>query len=199
MPGICLRTWGLICQVWFHLLVRRVQYVFLWCSLSSAGGRGEVERHALVSAGSKRPARHQLELSAHADCSRRSQPVWVCVQSNKIYQISNGTTTSPICPRVGTVHADSNPFVRLSICCEWCHATGSISSCDAFLNVFQARGLRPEVICPCASSSEAMTVAIRRSDDVTAAFWFCYAFGYVTDPLAISKNAAFWGRLKHAI
>uniref|UniRef100_H2MNP8 Disco interacting A n=1 Tax=Oryzias latipes TaxID=8090 RepID=H2MNP8_ORYLA len=38
----------------------------------------------------------------------------------------------------------------------------SISSCDAFLNVFQARGLRPEVICPCASSSEAMTVAIRR-------------------------------------
>ncbi|CAL8240921.1 unnamed protein product [Merluccius merluccius] len=38
----------------------------------------------------------------------------------------------------------------------------SISSCDAFLNVFQSRGLRPEVICPCASSSEAMTVAIRR-------------------------------------
>ncbi|KAJ8253028.1 hypothetical protein GJAV_G00208330 [Gymnothorax javanicus] len=38
----------------------------------------------------------------------------------------------------------------------------SISSCDAFLNVFQARGLRPEVICPCASSAEAMTVALRR-------------------------------------
>ncbi|XP_028971471.2 disco-interacting protein 2 homolog A isoform X3 [Esox lucius] len=38
----------------------------------------------------------------------------------------------------------------------------SISSCDAFLNVFQARGLRPEVICPCASSAEALTVAIRR-------------------------------------
>ncbi|XP_064167595.1 disco-interacting protein 2 homolog A-like isoform X4 [Anguilla rostrata] len=38
----------------------------------------------------------------------------------------------------------------------------SISSCDAFLNVFQARGLRPEVICPCAGSAEAMTVAIRR-------------------------------------
>ncbi|KAJ8793657.1 hypothetical protein J1605_003665 [Eschrichtius robustus] len=37
----------------------------------------------------------------------------------------------------------------------------SISSCDAFLNVFQARGLRPEVICPCASSPEALTVAIR--------------------------------------
>lgn len=40
--------------------------------------------------------------------------------------------------------------------------TGSISSCDAFLNVFQSRGLRPEVICPCASSPEALTVAIRR-------------------------------------
>ncbi|CAL9689779.1 unnamed protein product [Knipowitschia caucasica] len=38
----------------------------------------------------------------------------------------------------------------------------SISSCDAFVNVFQNRGLRPEVICPCACSSEALTVAIRR-------------------------------------
>ncbi|XP_034741432.1 disco-interacting protein 2 homolog A isoform X12 [Etheostoma cragini] len=42
----------------------------------------------------------------------------------------------------------------------------SISSCDAFLNVFQARGLRPEVICPCASSSEAMTVALRRPPEM---------------------------------
>ncbi|MBN3295176.1 DIP2A protein, partial [Amia calva] len=42
----------------------------------------------------------------------------------------------------------------------------SISSCDAFLNVFQARGLRPEVICPCASSSEGMTVAIRRPPEM---------------------------------
>lgn len=39
---------------------------------------------------------------------------------------------------------------------------GSVSSCDAFLNVFQSHGLKPEVICPCASSTEAMTVAIRR-------------------------------------
>ncbi|XP_056148622.1 disco-interacting protein 2 homolog C isoform X1 [Lampris incognitus] len=38
----------------------------------------------------------------------------------------------------------------------------SISSCDAFLNVFQSKGLKPEVICPCASSPEALTVAIRR-------------------------------------
>ncbi|XP_074045977.1 disco-interacting protein 2 homolog A isoform X4 [Macrotis lagotis] len=41
----------------------------------------------------------------------------------------------------------------------------SVSSCDAFLNVFQSKGLRPEVICPCASSSEALTVAIRRPPD----------------------------------
>uniref|UniRef100_A0A5F8HFP3 Disco interacting C n=1 Tax=Monodelphis domestica TaxID=13616 RepID=A0A5F8HFP3_MONDO len=41
----------------------------------------------------------------------------------------------------------------------------SISSCDAFLNVFQSKGLRQEVICPCASSPEALTVAIRRPTD----------------------------------
>ncbi|KAK3575123.1 hypothetical protein QTP86_020806 [Hemibagrus guttatus] len=38
----------------------------------------------------------------------------------------------------------------------------SVSSCDAFLNVFQNHGLKPEVVCPCATSPEAMTVAIRR-------------------------------------
>ncbi|XP_041928744.1 disco-interacting protein 2 homolog C-like isoform X2 [Alosa sapidissima] len=38
----------------------------------------------------------------------------------------------------------------------------SVSSCDAFLNVFQTKGLRPEVICPCASSAEALTISIRR-------------------------------------
>ncbi|NXC16636.1 DIP2C protein, partial [Corythaeola cristata] len=43
--------------------------------------------------------------------------------------------------------------------------SGSISSCDAFLNVFQSKGLRQEVICPCASSPEALTVAIRRPTD----------------------------------
>uniref|UniRef100_A0A8C2Z4V9 Disco-interacting protein 2 homolog Bb n=1 Tax=Cyclopterus lumpus TaxID=8103 RepID=A0A8C2Z4V9_CYCLU len=38
----------------------------------------------------------------------------------------------------------------------------SVSSCDAFLNVFQSHGLKPEAVCPCATSPEAMTVAIRR-------------------------------------
>ena len=42
------------------------------------------------------------------------------------------------------------------------YSSGSVSSCDAFLNVFQSHGLKPEVICPCATSPEAMTVAIRR-------------------------------------
>ena len=39
---------------------------------------------------------------------------------------------------------------------------GSLTSCDAFLNLFQSKGLKPEAICPCASSSEALTVSIRR-------------------------------------
>ncbi|XP_078728127.1 disco-interacting protein 2 homolog C-like isoform X9 [Lampetra fluviatilis] len=38
----------------------------------------------------------------------------------------------------------------------------SVSSCDAFLNTFQSRGLKPDAICPCASSPEGLTVAIRR-------------------------------------
>uniref|UniRef100_A0A3P8VB26 Disco interacting C n=1 Tax=Cynoglossus semilaevis TaxID=244447 RepID=A0A3P8VB26_CYNSE len=38
----------------------------------------------------------------------------------------------------------------------------SVSSCDAFVNVFQSKGLRSEVVCPCVSSSEALTVALRR-------------------------------------
>ena len=38
----------------------------------------------------------------------------------------------------------------------------SLSSCDQFLSVFQSKGLRPDAICPCASSSETMTVAVRR-------------------------------------
>ncbi|XP_014227393.1 disco-interacting protein 2 homolog A isoform X1 [Trichogramma pretiosum] len=38
----------------------------------------------------------------------------------------------------------------------------SLSSCDQFLSVFQPKGLRPDAVCPCASSSEALTVSIRR-------------------------------------
>ncbi|WAR09517.1 DIP2C-like protein, partial [Mya arenaria] len=38
----------------------------------------------------------------------------------------------------------------------------SLTSCDAFLNAFQPKGLKPEAICPCASSSEALTVSVRR-------------------------------------
>ncbi|XP_044014875.1 disco-interacting protein 2 isoform X6 [Aphidius gifuensis] len=38
----------------------------------------------------------------------------------------------------------------------------SLSSCDQFLSVFQPKGLRPDAVCPCASSSEALTVSVRR-------------------------------------
>uniref|UniRef100_A0A1B6LJF6 AMP-dependent synthetase/ligase domain-containing protein n=1 Tax=Graphocephala atropunctata TaxID=36148 RepID=A0A1B6LJF6_9HEMI len=38
----------------------------------------------------------------------------------------------------------------------------SLSSCDQFLSVFQAKGLRPDAVCPCASSSECLTVSVRR-------------------------------------
>uniref|UniRef100_A0A8C1U5L8 Disco-interacting protein 2 homolog Ca n=1 Tax=Cyprinus carpio TaxID=7962 RepID=A0A8C1U5L8_CYPCA len=55
-----------------------------------------------------------------------------------------------------------NPLSWIQKVCQY---KGSISSCDAFLNVFQSKGLRPEVICPCASSAEALTVAIRRPTD----------------------------------
>ncbi|XP_061150426.1 disco-interacting protein 2 homolog C-like isoform X2 [Syngnathus typhle] len=38
----------------------------------------------------------------------------------------------------------------------------SVSSCDAFLNVFRTKGLKSGIICPCAGSPEALSVAIRR-------------------------------------
>lgn len=38
----------------------------------------------------------------------------------------------------------------------------SLSSCDQFINVFNARGLRPESLCPCAASPEALTISLRR-------------------------------------
>ena len=53
--------------------------------------------------------------------------------------------------------------IWIDICSCVC-VVGSVSSCDAFLNVFLNHGLKPEVICPCATSPEAMTVALRRYD-----------------------------------
>ena len=37
-----------------------------------------------------------------------------------------------------------------------------MSACDAFFNTFEQRGLRAEVLCPCAYSPETLTIAIRR-------------------------------------
>ena len=39
---------------------------------------------------------------------------------------------------------------------------GSLSACDAFISAFEMKGLKPESLCPCASSSETLTIAIRR-------------------------------------
>ncbi|XP_072930809.1 disco-interacting protein 2 isoform X2 [Epargyreus clarus] len=39
----------------------------------------------------------------------------------------------------------------------------SLSSCDQFLSVFQSKGVRGDAICPCACSSESMTVCVRRA------------------------------------
>uniref|UniRef100_A0AAX7VFI3 DMAP1-binding domain-containing protein n=1 Tax=Astatotilapia calliptera TaxID=8154 RepID=A0AAX7VFI3_ASTCA len=66
------------------------------------------------------------------------------------------------------IHTISVPYAVMKACpLSWVQRVhihkGSVSSCDAFLNKFQSHGLKPEVICPCATSPEAMTVAIRRS------------------------------------
>ncbi|KAL2293777.1 hypothetical protein Nmel_018840 [Mimus melanotis] len=65
------------------------------------------------------------------------------------------------------LHTISVPYSVMKTCpLSWVqrvHAhKGSVSSCDAFLSLFQSHGLKPEAICPCATSPEAMTVAIRR-------------------------------------
>ena len=53
---------------------------FVFVPPYSAGSSGEIEGHALVSARSEGPERHQPELTAHVDRSRRSQPLWVHLQ-----------------------------------------------------------------------------------------------------------------------
>ncbi|RZF49299.1 hypothetical protein LSTR_LSTR012669 [Laodelphax striatellus] len=51
----------------------------------------------------------------------------------------------------------------------------SLSSCDQFLSVFQAKGLRPDAVCPCASSSECLTVSVGEicvsSEATGAQYW----------------------------
>ena len=43
-----------------------------------------------------------------------------------------------------------------------CFYLGSLSACDAFISAFEMKGLKAESLCPCASSSETLTIAIRR-------------------------------------
>ncbi|MEJ1271230.1 hypothetical protein NN561_002065 [Cricetulus griseus] len=63
-------------------------------------------------------------------------------------------STQAKCPCLTGLDVSGKPVYTLTY--------GSVSSCDAFLSLFQSHGLKPEAICPCATSAEAMTVAIRR-------------------------------------
>lgn len=80
----------------------------------------------------------------------------------------------------------STPELKLSWLSYCFCLSGSISSCDAFLNVFQTKGLRTEVICPCASSPEALTVAIRRYVNTTST-------SQIMQRCAAVSHACTWG------
>uniref|UniRef100_A0A7N6AID4 DMAP1-binding domain-containing protein n=1 Tax=Anabas testudineus TaxID=64144 RepID=A0A7N6AID4_ANATE len=86
---------------------------------------------------------------------------------NRIHTISVPYAVMKACPLswVQRVHIHKGKLQSLRYFIVFqgnTHEIRSVSSCDAFLNVFQSHGLKPEVICPCATSPEAMTVAIRR-------------------------------------
>lgn len=103
-------------------------------------------------------------LDAYGFCSFQKDSACCC----NIHDTCVNTVLFPHCPTMHACHGLRSTLCRgrfavpmlLSDCCAF--PPGSISSCDAFLNVFQSKGLRQEVICPCASSPEALTVAIRR-------------------------------------
>lgn len=59
-------------------------------------------------------------------------------------------------------HPLSPPPSQHPLCIRSVSSSGSLTSCDSFLNVFQDKGLKPEAICPCASCPETLTVSIRR-------------------------------------
>ncbi len=119
----------------------------------STGCPGEVSWPALGDDGSQRSERHQSGLVAHASCCWRSQSLWVTLPD--LLQRLHGRWCS--C----NIHIQRFDSFHLSVSPSLSDL-GSVSSCDAFLNIFQAHGLKPEVICPCATSPEAMTVAMRR-------------------------------------
>lgn len=72
--------------------------------------------------------------------------------------VADGANPCEYARNTGSVNLDFKKHQYFEF---FCHP-GSVSSCDAFLNVFQSHGLKAEVVCPCATSPEAMTVAIRR-------------------------------------
>ncbi|XP_070291755.1 disco-interacting protein 2 homolog C-like [Salvelinus sp. IW2-2015] len=99
------------------------------------------------------------------------RPIVECSRLKKDVGLWHGISTQVACVKVRDMHwalvaHREQKDISLSSLRMLLVADGSnpwsISSCDAFLNVFQSKGLRSEVICPCASSPEALTVAIRR-------------------------------------
>lgn len=151
----------------------------------STGCPGEVSWPALGDDGSQRSKRHQSGFFAHANCCWRSQSLWV---TPDLLQTLHGRWYS------FNIHMQQFDSFHLSVSPSPSDL-GSVSSCDAFLNVFQAHGLKPEVICPCATSPEAMTVAIRRyimlltncrdpflKESWTAFFSFIYNLSVILHP-----------------
>lgn len=101
--------------------------------------------------GPQGPEGHQPVLHTYAYCGWWSKPMWV-VSPAWLFLMRNYYVLT--CFWL-FLHCFDDIFM-------YCLFSGSVSSCDAFLNVFQSHGLKPEVICPCATSPEALTVAIRR-------------------------------------
>lgn len=121
----------------------------------STCGLGEMPWPPLGHDGPQGPEGHQPVLHTYAYCGWWSKPMWVSSPAwtwSLFFKIRNyyvQTCFWLFLPCFGNI------FIH-------CLLPGSVSSCDAFLNVFQSHGLKPEVICPCATSPEALTVAIRR-------------------------------------
>lgn len=126
----------------------------------STCGLGEVPWSPLGHDGPQGPEGHQLVLHTDAYCGWWSKPMWV----NSPAQTWSLCNKELRCTNILTCLVVNSDYFYPALVMFVIHffLSGSVSSCDAFLNVFQSHGLKPEVICPCATSPEALTVAIRR-------------------------------------
>lgn len=145
------------CTSVFHNTPTAFSYKQSLLCFCSSCRLGEMSWPALGHDGTQRAERHNPGLLAHADRRGWSQSLWDMLISLPPKTVQ-GQFQRPETFVIQLFPLPPPPF-PLSFCLS---VSGSVSSCDAFLNVFQAHGLKPEVICPCATSPEAMTVAIRR-------------------------------------